>query len=125
MMLPNFQTMPVLIAQYQKAGTPEGLEKLLARYAAYPTLIDQQIAMISTGNFDQTNLCIASENPTRCNRDFSMVVNDAEVVNTLERIFEADVPAADNRVGAIVEAYDKAVGDVTSKLVAWTEATAK
>jgi len=41
-----------------------------------------------------------------------------------EQIFEASVPAADNRVGAIVAAYDRAVGDVLGKLVAWTEATA-
>ncbi len=41
-----------------------------------------------------------------------------------EQIFEASVPAGDNRVGAIVGAYDRAVKDVLGKLVAWTEATA-
>lgn len=41
-----------------------------------------------------------------------------------EEIFEARVPASDNRVGAIVAAYDKAVGEVLGKLVAWTEAKA-
>jgi cholesterol transport system auxiliary component len=41
-----------------------------------------------------------------------------------EQIFEASVPAADNRVGAIVGAYDRAVSEVLGKLVAWTEATA-
>ena len=46
------QTMPVLIAQYQKANTPEGLEKLLTRYAAYPTLIDQQIGTLREGITD-------------------------------------------------------------------------
>ena len=30
------QTMPVMVAQYQIAETPEGLEKLLTRFAAYP-----------------------------------------------------------------------------------------
>lgn len=39
-----------------------------------------------------------------------------------EQIFEASVPAGANRVSAIVDAYDRAVGDVLSKLVAWTEA---
>ena len=34
--------------------------------------------------------------------------------------FEARAPAADNRVGAIVAAYDKAVNDVLAQLVAWT-----
>jgi uncharacterized protein (DUF885 family) len=46
------QTMPVLIAQYQKANTPEGLEKLLTRYAGYPTLIDQQIGTLREGIAD-------------------------------------------------------------------------
>jgi cholesterol transport system auxiliary component len=44
--------------------------------------------------------------------------------NVGEQEFSARVPAADNRVGAIVQAYDKAVGDVVGKLVIWTEATA-
>lgn len=42
-----------------------------------------------------------------------------------ERIFEKQVPAADNRVGAIVPAYDKAVGEVLKEIVAWTSETAK
>lgn len=42
-----------------------------------------------------------------------------------EQIFESRTPAADNRVGAIVDAYGKAVGDITGKLVVWTEAYAK
>ena len=41
-----------------------------------------------------------------------------------EQIFDASVPARDNRVGAIVGAYDQAVNDVLAKLVAWTEAKA-
>jgi cholesterol transport system auxiliary component len=41
-----------------------------------------------------------------------------------EQEFEARVPAGDNRVGAIVAAYDKAVADVIGKLVAWTNTTA-
>src|SRR5439155_19227202 len=46
------QTMPVLIAQYQKADTPEGLDRLLARYAGYPTLVDQQIGTLREGIAD-------------------------------------------------------------------------
>ncbi len=41
-----------------------------------------------------------------------------------EQEFEAMVPASDNRVNDIVSAYDKAVGQVIGKLVAWTEANA-
>lgn len=41
-----------------------------------------------------------------------------------EQIFEASVRAGDNRVGAIVQAYDKALGEVIGKLVGWVDATA-
>lgn len=38
--------------------------------------------------------------------------------------FDARVPASDNRVGAIVAAYDTAVTEVIGKIVAWTEKSA-
>jgi cholesterol transport system auxiliary component len=41
-----------------------------------------------------------------------------------EQEFEARVPASDNRVGAIVAAYNSAVGDVVGKIVGWTEKAA-
>jgi cholesterol transport system auxiliary component len=41
-----------------------------------------------------------------------------------EQIFEAQVRASDNRVGAIVPAYDAALSQVLAKLVAWADATA-
>lgn len=37
-----------------------------------------------------------------------------------ERIFEARATASDNRISAIVPAYDKAVSDVLRDIVAWT-----
>ena len=41
-----------------------------------------------------------------------------------EQDFEARVPASDNRIGAIVAAYNTAVGDVVGEIVAWTEKNA-
>jgi cholesterol transport system auxiliary component len=38
-----------------------------------------------------------------------------------EQDFDARVPAAGNRVGAIVAAYTQAVGDTVGKIVAWTQ----
>lgn len=38
-----------------------------------------------------------------------------------EQDFEVRAPASDNRVSAIVAAFDKATRDVVGKLVAWTE----
>jgi cholesterol transport system auxiliary component len=42
-----------------------------------------------------------------------------------ETMIDVQEHAADNRVGAIVEAYDKAVREALGKLVAWTDAQAK
>ena len=41
-----------------------------------------------------------------------------------EQVFEARVPAGGNRVGEIVAAYDKALGEVLAKIVRWTETSA-
>ncbi|HYN63119.1 MAG TPA: DUF885 family protein, partial [Candidatus Limnocylindrales bacterium] len=46
------QTMPVMVAQYQLAETPEGLEKLLARFRAYPAAVDQYIDTLREGISD-------------------------------------------------------------------------
>jgi cholesterol transport system auxiliary component len=49
--------------------------------------------------------------------------NDGGTV--VEQIFEKRVAASDNRVGAIVPAYDRAVAEVLKDVVAWTTAQAK
>jgi cholesterol transport system auxiliary component len=51
-------------------------------------------------------------------------LNKADQTLVGEQMFEAKVTADDNRVGAIVSAYNKAMGEVVGKLVAWTEAKA-
>jgi cholesterol transport system auxiliary component len=52
------------------------------------------------------------------------VLNNTDLSKTSEQIFETRTKAADNRVGAIVEAYDKGLADVLAQLVAWTNANA-
>ena len=47
------QTLPVTVAQYQDATTPERLEKLLARFGAYPALVEQQIERLREGIADR------------------------------------------------------------------------
>lgn len=42
-----------------------------------------------------------------------------------DKIFETRVRAAENRVSAIVPAYDRAVADVMAQVVAWTTEQAK
>jgi uncharacterized protein (DUF885 family) len=46
------QTLAVMVAQYQIAETPEGLEKLLTRFAAYRTAVDQYIDTLREGIAD-------------------------------------------------------------------------
>jgi uncharacterized protein (DUF885 family) len=46
------QTLPIRIAQYQPADTPERLERLLTRFAAYPALVDQHIDTLREGLAD-------------------------------------------------------------------------
>ena len=45
----------------------------------------------------------------------------ADLSHVGDKEFEADVPAADNRVGAIVEAYDSATTKVVGDLVTWVD----
>lgn len=54
-------------------------------------IIDGHTAMLSTGNFNSTNLCNVEAGPEICNRDYSYVTEDQEVVDTLENIFEHDL----------------------------------
>ena len=46
------QIWPAEVAQYQLADTPERLEALLARYAAYPATIEQYISTLAEGVAD-------------------------------------------------------------------------
>ena len=46
------QVWPAEFAQYQAADTPERLEKLLARHAAYPAMIEQYIETLTEGIAD-------------------------------------------------------------------------
>ena len=52
------------------------------------------------------------------------VLTSADLSKTAEQIFEVSTRAGDNRVGAIVSAYDKSLADVLGQVVAWTNANA-
>jgi len=55
---------------------------------------DQNAVMISTGNFNSSNLCNLSQKPEKCNRDFSVVSRDSKIISFLATIFDNDVKAA-------------------------------
>jgi len=54
-------------------------------------LVDKKTAMISSGNFNNSNLCDLEDSPNVCNRDYSFITNDSQIVSSLETIFEADL----------------------------------
>jgi cardiolipin synthase len=54
-------------------------------------IADGQAALVSTGNFNSSNLCNRSRDPKVCNRDFSVVSRDAEVVQFLSAVAENDL----------------------------------
>ncbi|MEI6805438.1 MAG: phospholipase D-like domain-containing protein [Myxococcaceae bacterium] len=54
-------------------------------------LIDDHTAVISTGNFNDSNLCDLDQSPDVCNRDYSFVTNDQEILSGLNSFFEQDL----------------------------------
>lgn len=72
-------------------------------------VIDEETALLSTGNFDESSLCIKAERPKKCNRDYTMVLSEKKVVRTLQKLFDSDLAG---------EEYDleAAVGDLTDRL---------
>lgn len=54
-------------------------------------IVDGKHALISTGNFNSTDLCNLKQDPDVCNRDFSYITSDPEVVKILTKIFENDL----------------------------------
>jgi len=66
-------------------------------------IIDDHIALLSSGNFDSSNLCELATNPLnakkvqRCNRDYSFVFNSSvseghvNAISLLKKIFEKDL----------------------------------
>lgn len=47
-------------------------------------------ALISTGNFNSSNLCNLRQEPSKCNRDFSYITTEPDVIEALAKIFEND-----------------------------------
>jgi phosphatidylserine/phosphatidylglycerophosphate/cardiolipin synthase-like enzyme len=52
---------------------------------------DQKALMVSTGNFNSSNLCNLIQRPDKCNRDFTVVTRDPEVIDFLGSVFNFDV----------------------------------
>jgi cardiolipin synthase A/B len=53
-------------------------------------LVDGQQVLVSTGNFNPENFCDPAQKPRVCNRDFSIVTTDKDVISILQRVFDQD-----------------------------------
>jgi cardiolipin synthase len=62
------------------------------------------LALVSTGNFDATNLCIAADNPGKCNRDYTLILDDPSIARTLKDLFEADLRGTSYDVRSLIPA---------------------
>jgi phosphatidylserine/phosphatidylglycerophosphate/cardiolipin synthase-like enzyme len=72
-------------------------------------IVDNRVAMISTGNFNTTNLCDLPAAPPSCNRDYSYVTQDAELVSRLSRIFSADLKGDTYDLSAILSGAEQSI----------------
>jgi phosphatidylserine/phosphatidylglycerophosphate/cardiolipin synthase-like enzyme len=53
-------------------------------------LVDGQRALVSTGNFNPENFCDLTQKPRVCNRDFSVMTMEQDVISTLQHVFNND-----------------------------------
>jgi uncharacterized protein (DUF885 family) len=84
------QVWPAEMAQYQPAGTPEQLEKLLSRFRSYPALIEQYVGTLAEGVGDGRT---AAAVPVR------------RAIEQVERLLAMD--PADHPAASMVKASDE------------------
>lgn len=53
-------------------------------------IADTKVALISTGNFNTTNLCDLKYAPKTCNRDYSILTADPDAVRSLQNVIDKD-----------------------------------
>jgi cholesterol transport system auxiliary component len=105
-------------AAFETAG---GHVRLVPRGAPAPT---DYVLRLDVRNFEARYDAGAKAAPTVLVRVHAALTRDRNRTIVAEQVFEARVPARDNRVGAIVAAFDSGIGQVLSQLVAWTDQAA-
>ena len=72
------------------------------------------------GNQVVARVRLEADLPIRVTSRAQLIVFPSRAV-AAERTFTASMPAGENRVSAIVAAFDSAIADLNTELVAWTE----
>lgn len=65
-------------------------------------IIDGVTALISSGNFDPSNLCDMKDITQRCNRDYTVVTDNPTVLRTLNKVFIRDLHGIRYDVGKLL-----------------------
>ncbi len=76
-------------------------------------IIDNNTAMISTGNYDPSNLCDSAADPDRCNRDYSFVIRDPNAVSLFIEIFMNDLTGKPYDLTAVLAKHPNALVTVS------------
>lgn len=62
-------------------------------------IIDGNAALVSTGNFDVSNLCDHSAGPKVCDRDYTILSRDGSILRALQNVFENDLAGNSTDLG--------------------------
>lgn len=104
-------------AVFQAFDANGGHVRLVPRGAPAPT---DFVLRMDVRNFETRYEAGPEAAPTVLIRLHATLTRDRERSLVSDQLFEASAPASDNRVGAIVAAYDKALGEALGQVVAWT-----
>ena len=66
---------------------------------------DGRALLVSTGNFNPTNLCDLPLKPSRCNRDFTVIIREPKTINFFGQIFERDLSQKSYDLAALIQTY--------------------
>ena len=97
-----------------------GHVRLVPRGAPTPT---DYVLRLDVRNLEARYEAGANAAPTVVVRLHAALTRDRSRTLVSEQVFDARVRATDNRIGAIVEAYNAALGQVLTQLVAWANQT--
>lgn len=104
-------------AVFETFDSDAGRVRLVPRGAPAPT---DFVLRVDVRDFETNYVSGAGAPPTVFIRLHATLTRDRERTLVSDQIFAAKAKASDNRVGAIVAAYDKALADALGQLVAWT-----